>query len=274
MITFRRRIFMFCMFFVRILKILYLWFFISWWRLDAEFLCFVCLSYECSEFFISDSLSHDHVQTQNFYVLYVFRTNAQNSLSLILYLMITFRRKISVFCMSFVRMLRILYLWFFISWSRSDAEFLCFVCLLYECSEFFIFDSLSHDHVQTQNFCVLYVFRTNVQNSLSLILYLMITFRRRISVFCMSFVRMLRILYLWFFISWWRLDAEFLCFVCLSYECSKFFTFDSLSHDHVQTQSFCVLYVFCTNAQNSLSLILYLMITFCLSNCLTCVNVN
>jgi hypothetical protein len=79
---------------------------------------------------------------------------------------------------------------------------------------------LSHDHVQTQNFCVLYVFRTNAQNSLSLILYLMMTFRRRIFVFCMSFVRMLKILYFWFFVSWWRSDAEFLCFVCLSYECS------------------------------------------------------
>jgi hypothetical protein len=64
--------------------------------------------------------------------------------------------------------------------------------------------SLFHDHVQTQNFCVLYASRTNVQNFLSLILYLMMTFKRRISVFCMSFVRMLRILYLWFFISWWR----------------------------------------------------------------------
>jgi hypothetical protein len=93
--------------------------------------------------------------------------------------------------------------------------------------------SLFHDHVQTQSFCVLYVFRTNAQNSLSLILYLMMTFRRRISVFCMSFVRMFKILYLWFFISWWRSDAEFLCFVCLSYECSKFFIFDSLSHDHI-----------------------------------------
>jgi hypothetical protein len=92
---------------------------------------------------------------------------------------------------------------------------------------------LSHDHVQTQNFCVLYAFRTNVQNSLFLIFYLMMTFKRRISVFCMFFVRMLKILYVWFFISWWRLNAEFLCFVCLSYECWKFFIFDSLFHDDV-----------------------------------------
>ncbi len=95
--------------------------------------------------------------------------------------------------------------------------------------------SLFHDHVQTQNFCVLYVFRTNAQNSLFLILYFMMTFRRRISVFYTFFVRMLKILYFWFFISWWRLDAEFLCFVCLSYKCSEFFISDSLSHDDVQT---------------------------------------
>jgi ABC-type multidrug transport system fused ATPase/permease subunit len=118
--------------------------------------------------------------------------------------MITFRRRISVFCMRLVRMLRILYLWFFISWWRLDAEFLCFVNISYECSRFFIFDSLSHDHVQTQNFCVLYASRTNAQNSLFLIFYLMMTFKRRISVFCKHLVKMLRILYLWFFISWSR----------------------------------------------------------------------
>jgi hypothetical protein len=144
---FRRRVFVFCMRFVRMFKILYLWFFISWWRLDAEFLCFVCVSYECSEFFIFDSLSHDDVQTQSFCVLYASRTNAQNSLFLILYLMMTFRRRISVFRMRLLRMFKILYLWFFISWSRSDAEFLCFVNISYECSEFFIFDFLSHADV-------------------------------------------------------------------------------------------------------------------------------
>jgi hypothetical protein len=150
------------------------------------------------------SLFHDHVQTQSFCVLYAFRTNAQNSLFLILYLMMTFRRRISVFCMSFVRMLKILYFWFFISWWRLDAAFLCFVCVSYECSKFFIFDSLFHDDVQTQHFYVLYASRTNAQDSLFLILYLMMMFRRRIFVFDMRFVRMLRFLYLWFFISWSR----------------------------------------------------------------------